>query len=158
MADQPTTPTDLDAREIKDLAELEIDDADQDPNLTLIDDITGDIDDNEFDRAIATITKNLANIDDEGRASIQDAAQIAGGDAEKKILAALNPKPKATRAPRKPANQAIRPSRSKKTPAQTEFAPVVNDKGRLDHSGCGHTRDMKGRTACRAWYAKNKTN
>lgn len=52
-------------------------------------------------------------------------------------------KPKPRRAPAK-----------KKAPAKVEFAPIVKDNGRLDHSACGHPRDMKGRTACRAFMAK----
>ncbi|GGM45630.1 hypothetical protein GCM10011608_33000 [Micromonospora sonchi] len=30
-----------------------------------------------------------------------------------------------------------------------KFAPKLNDNGRLDHSACGHTREMKGRAKCR---------
>jgi hypothetical protein len=52
------------------------------------------------------------------------------------------PKPAARKAP------------AKKAPAKKEFAPKVTDKGRLDHTDCGHERTMKGRTACRAEYAK----
>lgn len=120
-----------------------------DTTADLIDDITGDIDDNEIDRAIATITANLAKIDTDGRANILDAAQVAGGDNEKNIRAALDTapaKPKTTR--RAP----VKKTPAKKTPA--EFAPTVDDKGRLNHAGCGHPRDMKGRSACRAWFAK----
>ncbi|MEU2661214.1 hypothetical protein [Micromonospora sp. NPDC007220] len=50
-----------------------------------------------------------------------------------------------------------KPTTAKKTPvknaapdAKPEFAPKVTDKGRLDHSDCGHPRDLKGRAACRA--------
>ncbi|WP_431905573.1 hypothetical protein [Micromonospora carbonacea] len=38
--------------------------------------------------------------------------------------------------------------------AKPEFAPKVTDKGRLDHSGCGHERTLAGRSACRANHAK----
>ena len=44
---------------------------------------------------------------------------------------------------------------AKKSNATTkpEFAPIRTDKGRLDHTPCGHPRTMKGRTACRAAQA-----
>jgi len=35
-----------------------------------------------------------------------------------------------------------------------EFAPKVTDKGRLDHTACGHPRTLAGRSACRANHAK----
>ncbi|MBM0259365.1 hypothetical protein [Micromonospora sp. 4G55] len=48
-----------------------------------------------------------------------------------------------------------RTTKAKATPAaKPEFAPKVNDKGRLDHSDCGHERTLAGRSACRAAYAK----
>ncbi|MFD6771098.1 hypothetical protein ACFWC6_33315 [Micromonospora chalcea] len=37
-----------------------------------------------------------------------------------------------------------------RTRPKPEFAPKVNDKGRLDHSDCGHERTLAGRSACRA--------
>ncbi|MFJ6198837.1 hypothetical protein [Micromonospora sp. NPDC092111] len=40
--------------------------------------------------------------------------------------------------------------KAKATAAKPEFAPKVNDKGRLDHSDCGHDRTLAGRSACRA--------
>jgi len=39
---------------------------------------------------------------------------------------------------------------AKKAPAKPEFAPTVNDRGRLDHTACGHPRTPAGRAACRA--------
>lgn len=51
--------------------------------------------------------------------------------------------PPATQAPaEKPAAKKAKP----------EFAPKVTDKGRLDHSECGHPRNLAGRSACRAAY------
>jgi hypothetical protein len=44
--------------------------------------------------------------------------------------------------------------KAKATAAEPEFAPKVTDKGRLDHTDCGHPRDLKGRAACRANHAK----
>ncbi|MEH1098200.1 hypothetical protein [Micromonospora sp. CPCC 205561] len=40
--------------------------------------------------------------------------------------------------------------KAKATAAEPEFAPKVTDKGRLDHSDCGHERTLAGRSACRA--------
>lgn len=57
----------------------------------------------------------------------------------------------ATTTPAKP-KPAPRKKAAPKAPA--EFAPIVSDTGKLNHSECGHPRDMKGRTACRAWFAK----
>lgn len=47
---------------------------------------------------------------------------------------------------------------AKKSDATTkpEFAPMVTDSGRLDHSTCGHPRTLAGRTACRAAQAAKK--
>lgn len=59
-------------------------------------------------------------------------------------------------APEAPAKKTPAPRRKAAPKAPAEFAPKVNDKGRLDHGGCGHPRDMKGRTACRAWYAQQQ--
>ncbi|GIJ76010.1 hypothetical protein SAMN05443287_106186 [Micromonospora phaseoli] len=42
----------------------------------------------------------------------------------------------------------------KAAPAKPEFAPTVAENGRLNHAGCGHPRDLKGRAACRANHAK----
>jgi hypothetical protein len=52
-----------------------------------------------------------------------------------------------------PTKATTRKAPAKKS-APAEFAPQVTDKGRLDHTDCGHERTMKGRTACRAEYAK----
>ncbi|KIR64743.1 hypothetical protein [Micromonospora haikouensis] len=38
--------------------------------------------------------------------------------------------------------------------ARPAFAPKVTEKGRLDHSACGHPRTLAGRSACRANHAK----
>jgi hypothetical protein len=50
--------------------------------------------------------------------------------------------------------EAAKKAPTKKAPATPEFAPKVTEKGRLDHTACGHSRDLKGRAACRANYAK----
>lgn len=42
----------------------------------------------------------------------------------------------------------------KAAPAKKEYSPTVTDKGRLDHSACGHPRTPAGRAACRADQAK----
>ncbi|MFF5181761.1 hypothetical protein ACFY2Q_27345 [Micromonospora sp. NPDC000316] len=47
-----------------------------------------------------------------------------------------------------------KPAAKKAAPAKPEFAPRVTDKGRLDHSDCGHERTLAGRSACRANHAK----
>lgn len=51
-----------------------------------------------------------------------------------------------------PAKKTTARKTAPKKPA--EFAPTVTDKGRLDHSTCGHERTPKGRAACRAAAAK----
>ncbi|WP_157552157.1 hypothetical protein [Micromonospora sp. NRRL B-16802] len=53
------------------------------------------------------------------------------------------------------ATEAAKKTPAKKAaPAKLEFAPKVGENNRLDHSGCGHPRDLKGRAACRANHAK----
>lgn len=42
----------------------------------------------------------------------------------------------------------------KAAPVKPEFAPTVAENGRLNHAKCGHSRDLKGRAACRANHAK----
>ena len=54
------------------------------------------------------------------------------------------PKPAPRKAPAKKA-----------TPAKKkEFAPIVKENGKLDHTNCGHDRTPKGRAACRAEQSK----
>lgn len=52
------------------------------------------------------------------------------------------------------AKPATKRTTKKSTAVKPEFAPKVTDKGRLDHSDCGHPRTLAGRNACRAAYAK----
>jgi hypothetical protein len=48
----------------------------------------------------------------------------------------------------------VAPRKAKAAPAKPEYAPTVTDKGRLDHSTCGHPRTPAGRAACRAARAE----
>ncbi|MEU4692291.1 hypothetical protein [Actinoplanes sp. NPDC023714] len=68
------------------------------------------------------------------------------------------PATEAAATPEVPATEAkpktTRRAPAKKAPAKKEFAPKVTESGRLDHSDCGHERTAKGRSACRAEYAK----
>lgn len=67
------------------------------------------------------------------------------------------PKPaprKTATTPTAGATLTTRKAPAKKAPAKKEFAPTFTDKGRLDHTNCGHDRTPKGRTACRAEAAK----
>ena len=110
-------------------------------NNDVLDDILGDIDDNEIDRAIETITAHAAELNASAISKITKAAAVAeptNPGITAKIKAVL-PKPAAR----------------KTTPAKKkEFAPKLTAAGALDHSGCGHDRTPKGRAACRAEYAK----
>ncbi|WP_326561385.1 hypothetical protein [Micromonospora sp. NBC_01796] len=64
-------------------------------------------------------------------------------------------KPATTRTtPTPDAKPATRKAAAKKTAEPKLYNPTVTTTGRLDHSTCGHTRDLKGRAACRAEAAK----
>jgi hypothetical protein len=130
-------------------------------NADLIDDITGLIDDNDFADAIDLIVRRAGELDEKAGAAIMAAAKIAdptfsGVGAE--IRDALRNNTDLTLTPAKPARKTpVRKAPAKKAtaPVKKEFAPKVTDKGRLDHSDCGHERTMKGRSACRAEFAKS---
>lgn len=121
-------------------------------NADLIDDITGLIDDNDFDDALATITRNVADLNADAISAILDATRVANRpEFTAQVRAALNIAEPAKPTRKAPASRKTAP---KKAPVKKEFAPKVTDTGRLDHTDCGHDRTPKGRTACRVEHAK----